>query len=333
MKKFLFLTTGFLLLAGLAAAAYVYQGYQQFLQQAVFEDLPVELEISQGSSYGDFVKLIKNKRAAGSEFNWKLMARLNPVADKIRVGEFVIDEPFTPRELLAYIADNNVKTYSFTVIEGHQWQQIRKQLRSSDLSSALQDLSDQQLMDQLGIEAANLEGQFLPETYQFTKGDADVDLLRRAHQDLLEVLQTAWQNRDPSIQLNSAYELLILASIIEKETAQHSERNIISGVFHRRLKKGMKLQTDPTVIYGVGSSYAGDITTAHLRTDTPYNTYTRTGLPPTPIAMASAASIEAAAHPNQGRELYFVANNQGGHTFSETYEQHKQAVAAYLRGN
>ncbi len=333
MKKFLIYTTLIILVATMAVGAYFYRGYQQFLQNPVFVDLPVEIEIEKGSSYADFISLIQTKRAAGSKLNWKLMARFNDVAKNIRAGEFVIDEPYTPRELLAYIAENNVKTYSFTFIEGHQWQQIKKQISSSELKSTLPDVNDQSLMDKLGISASNLEGQFLPETYQFTKGDVDIDVLQRAHQALLKVLQQAWENRDASVSLKSPYELLILASIIEKETAQHSERNIISGVFHRRLKKGMKLQTDPTVIYGVGAAYAGDITSDHLRTDTPYNTYTRTGLPPTPIAMASAASIEAAAHPNQGRELYFVANNQGGHTFSETYEEHKQAVAAYLRGN
>lgn len=316
----------------LSASAYVYYQYKQFLIQPVFTQIPVILDIDKGSSYGQFVKQVRQSGGQGNELNWKILGRLNHLENSIKPGEFEINQRMSPRELVTYIDDNNVKTYGITIVEGHQWQQIKKKFLSSPLKPALMDITDSELKQKLGIKTGNLEGQFLPETYQFVKGDADIDVLKRAHQALNKTLAQAWDNRDPDIQLKSPYELLILASIIEKETAQHSERNTISGVFHRRLLKGMKLQTDPTVIYGVGSAYAGDITSAHLRTDTPYNTYTRTGLPPTPIAMASTASIIAAAHPNDGKELFFVANNKGGHRFSETYQQHQKAVADYLKG-
>ncbi len=332
MKKIIVYCLLILVVLILSAATYMYQQYKQFLIEPVFTELPVVLNIDKGSSYGQFIQLVHENGGKGNEFNWKLMGRLNQLENSIKIGEFEIAEAMSPRELVTYIDNNKVKTYSITIVEGHQWQQIKRQFLSSPLKQVLEDINDSDLKLKLGFKKGNFEGQFLPETYQYTKGDVDLDVLQRAHLDLKTVLKRAWENRDPNIAVKSPYELLILASIIEKETAQPSERNIISGVFHRRLKKGMKLQTDPTVIYGVGSAYAGDITSAHLRTDTPYNTYTRTGLPPTPIAMASAASIEAAAHPNKGKELFFVANNKGGHTFSETYEQHQKAVTAYLKG-
>lgn len=332
MKKII--TYGTILLAALvlAVAGYMYQQYLQFLKSPVFTDSPVLLEIKKGDTYKSFVQLVKQKGGRGSDLNWKLMARFNKLGNSIKIGEFEISEPMNPMQLVSYIADNNVKTYSITLVEGHSWKQIKQQLLDSRIKHILLDVTDEQLVEMLEIESGHLEGQFLPETYQYVKGDKDIDVLTRAHQALKTSLQKAWDLRDSDSVLKTPYEMLILASIIEKETAYASERNIISGVFNRRLKRGMRLQTDPTVIYGVGDAYAGDITNAHLRTDTPYNTYTRKGLPPTPIAMPSAASIMAAGQPNDGNELYFVADNKGGHNFSETYEEHQKAVAAYLKG-
>lgn len=332
MKKIIIYSFILLFALAVGASAYGYYQYKQFLTQPVFTQLPVVLNIDKGSSYGQFIKQVHKSGGRGHKLNWKILGRLNELENSIKPGEFEINESMSPRELVTYIDDNKVKTYDITIVEGHQWLQVKSKFLSSPLKQVLVDTKDHEVMIKLGLTTGNLEGQFLPETYQFVKGDVDIDVLKRAHEALHITLARAWDNRDPNIELKSPYELLILASIIEKETAQNTERNTISGVFHRRLKKGMKLQTDPTVIYGVGSAYAGDITSAHLRTDTPYNTYTRTGLPPTPIAMASAASIKAAAHPNDGNELFFVANNKGGHRFSETYAQHQKAVADYLKG-
>lgn len=333
MKKIFFYTIVLASLVGLGAGGYFYHQFDTFLSQPVFSAKSTTFEIRKGSSYGDFVQTIKSKNGYGSTFNWKLMARFNHLENSIKAGEFEINSPLTPLELVEYVANNNVKTYSITLVEGHNWAQIKQQLINNPIPNLIVDLDDGQLLDLLNIEADHLEGQFLPETYQYTKGDKDTDILLRAHEAMVVELNLAWNSRDENLIIKSPYELLILASIIEKETAERSELNVVSGVFHRRLQKGMRLQTDPTVIYGVGASYAGDITSAHLRTDTPYNTYTRKGLPPTPIAMPGAASIHAAAHPNKGKELYFVANNKGGHTFSETYKQHQKAVQAYLKGN
>ena len=188
-------------------------------------------------------------------------------------------------------------------------------------------------MAALGFEGQHPEGRFLPETYVYQRGDSDLDVLRRAHKAMAQALEQAWQGRAEGLPLDSPYELLTLASIIEKETGLAAERPKIAGVFVRRLKLGMRLQTDPTVIYGLGSAYDGNIRKVDLTTDTPYNTYTRSGLTPSPIAMPGRAALEAAAHPAEGDALYFVAigDGSGGHVFSATYAQHQVAVAGYLQ--
>lgn len=331
MKRWFIKISLLLFVLALAAGYLVYNRYDNFLKTPVFKNTPVTLEITKGSHYSDFVQMVRDLEGAGDPWQWKLLARLNPDVALIKAGEFEIIEEKTPRELLDYIASNQVKTYTYTLVEGHAWKTVKPELGQQGLKLVAGDMTDEVIKTTLGIDATNLEGQFLPETYQFVKGDSDLSVLKRAHEALNEVLNKAWEGRSEAVQLNSPYELLILASIIEKETAVASERTEISGVFHRRLQKGMKLQTDPTVIYGVGDAYAGDITRKHLDTDTPYNTYTRKGLPPTPIAMASAASIEAAAHPKPGASLYFVADGKGGHTFSDSYDEHLKAVKQYLK--
>ena len=173
----------------------------------------------------------------------------------------------------------------------------------------------------------------MPETYQFTRGDSDFDILERAHQAMEKELGSAWEARTYGLPLNSPYQLLILASIIEKETGKAEERGQIAGVFIRRLQQGMRLQTDPTVIYGMGDSFDGNIRRRDLQTDTPYNTYARSGLPPTPIAMPGRASLLAAAQPVPGDTFYFVADGMGGHTFSATLQEHKKAVNRLIKGN
>ncbi|MCW8871532.1 MAG: endolytic transglycosylase MltG, partial [Xanthomonadales bacterium] len=210
--------------------------------------------------------------------------------------------------------------------------QLAALLDSNDILEHRFDLSDAaqraEALSKLDID--HPEGWFLPETYQFTRGDSDLDILTRSHRAMRAELEQAWASRVEDLPLNSPYELLILASIVEKETALDSERGQIAGVFVRRLKKGMKLQTDPTVIYGLGASFDGDIRKRDLQADTPYNTYTRHGLPPTPISMPGRASLQAAAQPADGETLFFVADGNGGHTFSVTLEEHQAAVNRLL---
>lgn len=192
-------------------------------------------------------------------------------------------------------------------------------------------MSETDIAEKLGIENEKLEGLFLAETYHYTYGTTDLDLLKRAHRDLMNVVNDEWENRADKLPLKSPYEALILASIIEKETAVASERERVSSVFVNRLNKRMRLQTDPTVIYGMGDSYKGNIRKKDLRTPTPYNTYTMSGLPPTPIAMAGKASINAALNPEKSNYLYFVASGTGGHVFSKSLTEHNRAVRAYLK--
>lgn len=328
MKKPLLKLSLLLLLLGGTAFAWGLVQFKNFLEAPVFDNLPLTLEIKKGSHFGDFIKQLQQHQANGEAWQWRLLAKLNPDKVMVKAGEFELDFAMNPLQLLDYIGENRVKTYRYTLIEGLQWREIKPQLLEQwpELN-----LDDKSLRQALNLGEVSLEGQFLPETYQFTKSEGGLSVLKRANRELQAELQLAWQQMDKSLPINTPYELLILASIIEKETALDSEREQISGVFHRRLQKGMKLQTDPTVIYGLGEQYQGNITKAHLQTDTEYNTYTRKGLPPTPIAMPGAASIRAAANPVAGTALFFVADGKGGHTFSDTYQQHRQAVKSYLR--
>lgn len=332
MKSFIIKTTVLFLIGLLLLSVFLYYQYEQFLHTPIFPDEETRIDIQPGSHYNQLVTQIKEKSGRGDNWQWQLLGRWQGYQSQIKSGEYMFTSEDTPRSLLDAIALNRVIKYSWTIVEGQTWDQVRQNMSQLKLSNwILADKSEQQIRQLLAVEEASMEGQLLPETYQYTRQDSDLSLLKRAHESLQKTLQDAWQSRQSDLALSDPYELLILASIIEKETAEPSERPIISGVFNRRLLKNMRLQTDPTVIYGVGKKYAGDITYQHLRTDTPYNTYTRKGLPPTPIAMAGAESIQAAGQPNQGNELYFVASGEGGHVFSETYEEHQQAVKNYLK--
>ncbi|WP_332874000.1 endolytic transglycosylase MltG [Amphritea pacifica] len=256
--------------------------------------------------------------------------RLKKVGHLLKAGEYELVPGTTPRTLLVQLVSGKIITYNFTIIEGSTFKQLREQLRENNQVKNTQDnLSDSDLMASLGLEGQHPEGMFLADTYQFHRGMSDVDLLKRAHALLQAELDTAWQERAKELPYKSAYEALIMASIVEKETALSSERPTIAGVFVQRLQKGMKLQTDPTVIYGMGDRYTGNIRRADLRRPTPYNTYTIAGLPPTPIAMVGREAIRAALHPDQGKWLYFVAKGDGSHQFSATLEAHNRAVKQY----
>jgi UPF0755 protein len=259
-------------------------------------------------------------------------ARLRGDATRIHAGEYRIEPGLSPVQLIAKLVIGDVHLHQFTIVEG--W-------RFGDLLSALRThpaivpgtASGAEIMSALGQADVHPEGQFLPDTYKFPKGTAELQLLTWAHEALQEKLSSAWDARALDAALANSYEALILASIVEKETALASERPVISGVFHRRLQRGMRLQTDPAVIYGLGENYDGNLRRQDLSTDTPYNTYTRRGLPPTPIALAGAAAIDAAVDPENGNALYFVATGEtdGSHRFSATLEEHNRAVQDYLQ--
>ena len=238
--------------------------------------------------------------------------------------------------MIEKLEQGDVINYQITLIDGWSFKQFKQHLiKDNRLKQTIESLNDQEILKKIGATETHPEGLFAPETYFFQKGDSDLDILKRSYDKQQENLSGAWQTHQNSAHqkyISSPYEALILASIIEKETGKESERETISGVFYNRLKIGMKLQTDPTVIYGMGDKFDGNIRRKDLRTDTPYNTYTRYGLPPTPIAMPGKASILAALNPQKTKAIFFVGKGDGSHYFSKTLKEHNRAVAKYQLG-
>lgn len=265
-------------------------------------------------------------------FSW--YARWHDQAQRIRAGEYRLEPGLTPPALLSLLVSGQTVDYSLTLVEGWNFKQVREAIaRQEALVHTLNGLSDAAVMTQLGRPEEHPEGRFFPDTYRYTRGMTDLEFLQRAYQRMTEELAAAWEQKQPGLPLQDAYQALTLASIVEKETGVPEERAAIAGVFVRRLQRGMKLQTDPTVIYGMGERYQGNIRRTDLREDTPYNTYIRAGLPPTPICMPGRAALRAAVQPADGKSLYFVSRGDGSHVFSETLEAHNAAVRRYqLRG-
>ena len=281
-----------------------------------------------------FRKIIGKIRALGlkrgSDFEWKALATSMKVADRLQAGEYAITLGTSPRMLLDKLARGEVMQHKFTIVEGWNFRELRAALQADPgLKHEIGQLSDAQIMDKLSRHGMHPEGRFLPETYVYSRGGGELSLLARAAKAMDETLAAVWEARASELPLRSPEQLLTMASIVEKETALASERPLIAGVFERRLQLGMRLQTDPTVIYGMGSAYAGNIRKSDLETDTPYNTYVRSGLPPTPIAMAGKQALLAVAHPTGGKALYFVARGDGSHYFSADLAEHNAAVQKF----
>lgn len=328
-----------LLLGVLAFAAVAgYLAYQRFLG---FADAPIAgiedgdtVEVAAGDSLPKVLRKLREQGIDASDLEWRALARQMGVAGKIQIGEYALEPGLTPRELLERMRDGKVMNYRFTIVEGWNFRELRVALaKATPLRQEAAQLDDAALMRTLGLGGQHPEGRFLPETYLYTRGDSDLDVLKRAAEAMARALAEAWGARDPGLPLESAYQMLTLASIVEKETGVADERPQIAGVFVRRLKIPMRLETDPTVIYGMGSAYDGNIRKRDLQTDTPYNTYTRDGLPPTPIAMPGKDALMAVAHPAPGEALFFVAvgDGSGRHVFTKTYAEHQSAVADYLQ--
>ncbi|MDE0003110.1 MAG: endolytic transglycosylase MltG [Rhodospirillaceae bacterium] len=269
------------------------------------------------------------------EAAWALNAYARFSGDAIRVhaGEYLIASGTSPRELLDQLVSGRVYLYDLTIIEGWTFADMVMALGSHEAVDA-RGFDPQTVMAELGRPGLHPEGQFYPDTYRFPRGTPAVAILRQAHEAMQNLLEEAWDQYRATTVLETRYDALTLASIIEKETALNEERRRISGVFHRRLERGMRLQADPTVIYGLGDDFDGDLRRADLSRDTPYNTYTRSGLPPTPIALPGRQSLSAAVDPAPGSELYFVATGQGdgSHYFSTTLDEHREAVDRYQSG-
>ncbi len=250
----------------------------------------------------------------------------------VKAGTFLIEPGLNVAGVFSQLVNGKQHQFSITFVEGSRFNEWRVALnKAPKLVHKTKTMSEAEIAKAIGADHEKLEGLLLPETYHYIAGDTDLSILKRANRQLEETLQDAWTKKDKSVPIDTPYELLTLASIIEKETAIDSEREQVASVFVNRLHKRMRLQTDPTVIYGMGDKYDGNIRKKDLRTPTPYNTYVIFGLPPTPIAMPGKASIEAAANPDKTPYYYFVANGDGGHKFSRTLAEHNRAVRAYLK--
>ena len=287
-----------------------------------------------GTSVSALAYDLEKKNIISNRMYFSLWARLTGSARKLKAGEYLISPEINALQLFTLLQKGKVRLYSLTLIEGFTFKQMMQVVdKSENLSHHLLELDDKQIMQKIGYKGEHPEGRFFPDTYRFPKGMSDIDLLKQAYKEMQKRLQLAWEKRDKDLPLKSAYEALILASIVEKESAIAEERSRIAGVFVNRLRKGMRLQTDPTVIYGIGDKYKGNIRFKHLRTDTPYNTYTRKGLPPTPIAMPGQGALDAVSHPDTTEYIYFVAmsDKSGRHIFSTTLKEHEQAVDVHQR--
>ena len=259
--------------------------------------------------------------------------RLSGQSRQMRAGSYEIAPGTSPMRLLNMLVRGEESLRTVTIVEGWSWRQVRQALaKAENLKPDSRALRDDDLMSQLGRPGLAPEGRFYPDTYAYAKGSSDLALLTRALKAMDKHLQLAWELRQPGVSVKSPEEALILASIVEKETGQGADRPLISGVFNNRMRIGMRLQTDPTVIYGLGEAFDGNLRRIHLQTDNPWNTYTRGGLPPTPIAMPGKAALLAAVQPAKTQALYFVAKGDGSSHFSATLDEHNRAVNRYQRG-
>jgi UPF0755 protein len=332
-RVFVTLLAAFLALA--LAAAWVAAGLKS-LDEPLNVSAPIRFKVPPGSRFAHVAADLAQRGVIAEPRVWVLYARWKGIASSIKAGEYEIEPGATPRSLLSKMINGQVLLHSFTIVDG--WRvldMLAAMKRDPDITATLPDPPTgirAGLMDRLGSSGTDAEGQFLPETYRFPSGTTDIELLKQAHAALLRELDSAWANRDPSVPLHSAEELLVVASIVQKESGVPQELAKIAGLYLHRLRIGMRLQADPTVIYGLGERYDGTLHAVDLHTDGPYNTYMRAGLPPTPIALAGAAAIEAVAHPESTDALYFVASprDDGSHVFSATLEEQNAAVARYV---
>jgi len=318
-------------LTGLSMAALWWE-YKLALTEPVVTEQPRLFEIKRGDSFNLISHHLVNQKIKITPLFFKLLAYQTKTIAQLKAGEYELPAGLTMPDMLALFVSGQSKQYPITFPEGITFKQMRQQIQATQkLTQTLQKMDDKAIMALLKVADLHPEGQFFPDTYFFTKGTTDFSLLKTAYNRMQTVLMTEWAAKSPDISLQTPYEALILASIIEKETAAAEERAEIAGVFIRRLQRGMLLQTDPTVIYGMGERYNGNIRRQDLKQTTAYNTYVIKGLPPTPIAMPGRDSIHAALHPAKGNSLYFVAKGQGRHAFSATLNEHNQAVNQYQR--
>jgi UPF0755 protein len=326
---------GILVLLLSLGLGWTWMGYRQFMATPL--SVPPEglvLQVHKGENLNHLAQRLADRGLLAHPRMFYWHARWHGQARHIRAGEFLVPAGSRPADLLEILLHGKTIQYRLTLIEGWTFHQVLEAVQRDPVLKHTLDSDDPQaVMQRLGHPGVHPEGAFFPDTYAFPRGTTDVAFLQRAYRRMQQELKAAWAKRADDIAVKTPYEALILASIVEKETGVPEERRQIAGVFTRRLKRGMLLQTDPTVIYGMGERYRGNIRAADLREDTPYNTYVHPGLPPTPICMPGRDSIDAVLHPATGKTLYFVANGKGRHVFSATLRQHNAAVRRYQLGH
>lgn len=306
------------------------------LWSSLFKAYPVEgekqlLAIGTGDTYSGFI----NRLAKEDKVSFPIVLKLYQkfiIHDSMKAGVYEVRQGMTIRQVMDMLSNSeNAQMNRILVIEGTTFKQLIELLKKDDLvTKEVLNLPQDQMLQALNIPFNHPEGLFAPDTYFFAKGETDKKILTDLYNRQMKSLDAAWANRASDLPYKDKYEALIMASIVEKETSLDRELEQVSGVFVRRLKMGMRLQTDPTVIYGMGDNYKGNITRTDLRTPTAYNTYTNSGLPPTPIALPSQKAIEAAMHPDASNNIYFVATGNGGHKFTASLDEHNRAVQDYL---
>lgn len=313
---------------GIGAAVSWY--YNEQIEAPLF-DSEQEFLVSRGDTLSSIASHLVDGEFLKEKFTLKAFARINEVGH-IKAGEYLFPAGITLGEFVHWIEKGKGQiVIKLTIVEGWTFKQMRQAIASAPkLIHKTAGMSDEAIMLAVGFPELHPEGQFYPDTYQYRSGDSDLTLFKKSFHLMQEILNSAWENRKADIQIKNKYEALILASIIEKESQVWDEQPEISGVFDNRLRLGMRLQTDPTIIYGVGDAYDGDITRKHLKTDTPYNTYTRGGLTPTPISLPGESAIFASVNPAVTKSLYFVAKGKGRHQFSKTLKEHNIAVQKYI---
>jgi len=324
----------FIVLAGLLVAGWLLVSYKNF------QDAPVTLtsdtqliEVPAGSSLQQLAKRLHAQGIISQPRFFTMLGRELDAARRLHAGEYTLQSGMTPRDLLTLMTEGKVVQHGLTLIEGETFAEMLARIHNHPvIETTLAGDDVAAIMEALGHPGEHPEGRFLADTYHFPRHTTDVEFLQRAYDAMQVQLAAAWETRADGLPFKDPYEALILASIVEKETGKASERATIAGVFVRRLQKGMRLQTDPTVIYGLGDAFDGNLRRRDLLNDTPYNTYTRHGLPPTPIAMPGVAALQAALHPADGDSLYFVSRGDGSHYFSATLKEHELAVDKFQRG-
>lgn len=293
---------------------------------------PFEFELKQGSSLKSVAQEMRQAGLLGQAWPFVWLVRLRGNSSQLKAGSYSLDHAVSPLELLEVITKGEVIQKQISIIEGWTFRQLRTALNANpDIAHDTLNLTDAEILQRIGATESHPEGLFFPDTYNFASGSSDLAIIKRAYQAMQQRLQEAWTGRDEGLPLQTPYEALILASIVEKETGTPDDRAMIAGVFVNRLRRGMLLQTDPTVIYGLGEEFDGNLRKRDLLADTAYNTYTRGGLPPTPIALPGQAALQATLHPAQTDALYFVSRGDGSSQFSSSLTVHNQAVNQYQK--